>query len=381
MSKSYNTDIVKIGAKIRQRNQRMIDDYAKSQQRAALIGTIGNAVSGIATAYGQRQQLQQQQQGNAALLGQLGVQGVTPQMAGNLNSSQLVSAILAKRQQDQQAAATSQYLASQGYDNIPAGVDSSILSAIIRNRSPEKTFKLTPELSKYAGGAESIPSGAAQEVIRGFNNGLLQDKYGEQVYVTTDAAGNQIAVPITKDTAGKAISSGTGLVKGDRANETRKNIAEATIAGRMSVEELQQRSANERNAAMIDSRERVAALANENRMQLKAVEAQIAAGNRDAATWRAREALSMRQKQLENAMNIALVRSDTQLASTGLAFGDETPVVTEAQARLKRRQEGAAAPTQEEAEILSLYDAATDPNEFLSDPDIAAVVKKYRVVK
>ena len=106
MSKSYSTDIVKIGAKIRQRNQRMIDDYAKSQQRAALIGTIGNAVSGIATAYGQRQQLQQQQQGNAALLGQLGVQGVTPEMAGNINSSQLVSAILAKRQQDQQATST-----------------------------------------------------------------------------------------------------------------------------------------------------------------------------------------------------------------------------------------------------------------------------------
>lgn len=169
MSKSYSTDVVKIGAKIRQRNQRMIDDYAKSQQRAALIGTIGNAVSGIATAYGQRQQLQQQQQGNAALLGQLGVQGVTPEMAGNLNSSQLVSAILAKRQQDQQAAATSQYLASQGYGGFPSNIDpqvaNTILSAKLRqqaeqNLTPLEQARLKAEL------ANADQSAAAAELSR-----------------------------------------------------------------------------------------------------------------------------------------------------------------------------------------------------------------------
>jgi hypothetical protein len=388
MSKSYNTDIVKFASKIRKRNQGQIDDYAKAQQKQALISSIGGALTGVVGAYGQYKQQQQQQQGNSELLSQLGVQGVDPYVAGNLNSSGLMSAILAKRQQDTQNAATAQYLASQGYDNIPAGVDPSIISSIIRNRSTENTMDLTPELSEFAGGAKKIPSGGAQEVLRAFNTNKLRQQYGGHVFVTTDANGNQIAVPINEKTAGPAISAGTGLVRSDRSNESRENIADASIAGRASVAEMQQRAANQRNSAMIGSREKIAELSNENRMQLKNVDAQIQAGNRDASLQRTREALSMRQKQLDSAMEMALVRSDTQLASTGLAFGDRSPIVTEAQTRLTRRQAAGGTshqdfpqPTAEEAEILNLFDNADNQQEFLSDPDIAPIVKKFRIVK
>ena len=100
MSKSYNTDVVKFASKIRKRNQGMIDDYAKAQQKQALIGSIGNAISGIAGAYGQAQQLKQQQAASQQI-GAMPELGLTPDVAGQIAPNQLLSAALQIRARNQ----------------------------------------------------------------------------------------------------------------------------------------------------------------------------------------------------------------------------------------------------------------------------------------
>lgn len=388
---TYDKSIFKAAQAINNRNRKWAQEREQQAQRAQLIQSIGGAATNVIGAYGIRQQQNAQQQGNAQLLGQLGVQGLDPKLAGQMNSSQLVSALLAKRQQDEQQAATAQFLQSQGYDSVPGNVDPSILSAIVRSKSSGETFKPTTDLMPYAGGLESVPSNAAPDIIRAYNQAKARQQYDGKYYVTTDAAGNQIAIPITDKTAGSAITAGTGLVKGDRANQTREDIANATIEGRMSVAEMQQRAANQRNAATIEGRQRIAVLANENRAQLKAIDAQIAAGNRDAALQRVREQIAMRQAQLDGAMQRAQLASDTDIVQSSLmSFNrqDRTaPVVTEAEQRLMNRQQpppsSAVEPNDYESQVLDQYDAAVkegSEDDFLNDPDFAPIIKKFRIV-
>lgn len=101
MSKSYSTDIVKFASKIRNRNQGMIDDYAKAQQKQALIGSIGNALTGVVGAYGQYKQ-QQQQQAASQQIGAMPELGLSPDVSGQIAPNQLLSAALAIRARNQQ---------------------------------------------------------------------------------------------------------------------------------------------------------------------------------------------------------------------------------------------------------------------------------------
>lgn len=383
---SYDKSIFKAAQAINNRNRKWAAERERQQGYANLISSIGGAATNVIGAYGVAQRQNATEQGNAQLLGQLGMQGVDPRLAGQMNSSQLVSALLAKRRQDEQQAATSQFLKSQGYESIPGNVNPSILSAIVRSKSKENMFKPTPELAPYTGGLEEVPINAAPDVLRGYNAAKARAAYGDKFYVTTDAAGNQIAIPITDKTAGSAITAGTGLVKGDRANQTREDIANATIEGRMSVAEMQQRAANQRNAATIEGRQKVAMLASENRAQLKAIDAQIAAGNRDAALQRVREQIAMRQAQLDGAMERAQLASDTDIVSTGVGMGmTNNEIVKRATNRLEQRQanQPTAQPNEYEANVLKLYDESLNDGseeDFLNDPEMLQVIKKYRVV-
>lgn len=100
MSKSYNTDVVKFASKIRKRNQGMIDDYAKAQQKQALIGSIGNALTGVVGAYGQYKQ-QQQQQAASQQIGAMPELGLSSDVSSQIAPNQLLSAALAIRARNQ----------------------------------------------------------------------------------------------------------------------------------------------------------------------------------------------------------------------------------------------------------------------------------------
>lgn len=100
MSKSYNTDIVKFASKIRKRNQGMIDDYAKAQQKQALIGSIGNALTGVVGAYGQYKQ-QQQQKAASQQIGAMPELGLSSDASSQIAPNQLLSAAIAIRARNQ----------------------------------------------------------------------------------------------------------------------------------------------------------------------------------------------------------------------------------------------------------------------------------------
>lgn len=142
---SYDKSIFKAAQAINNRNRKWAAERERQQGYANLISSIGGAATNVIGAYGVAQRQNATEQGNAQLLGQLGMQGVDPRLAGQMNSSQLVSALLAKRRQDEQQAATSQFLKSQWYSDIPTNVDPSILSTILEAKiRQQREARVTP---------------------------------------------------------------------------------------------------------------------------------------------------------------------------------------------------------------------------------------------